>query len=320
MIMLKQHSRQTLLASLLLLGALLLFALPPLAGSNSVLSNGRDFLQEIILDGAGPLLRLFQTPIAASHSIYNRIQGWQHIEQENHKLKLELDRLSSLSVRVEELSMENQRLRMLLGMRPDPSSQEVVARIIGNSSSAFARSFLVDAGEEEGIATDATALGITAQSGGGLMGRVVQTSQHTALILTLPDYNSRVPVLIQRSRVRAIVSGRNKPLLEMEFVPKGADIRPGDLVVTSGVGGVFPKGIPVGHIQAIAATEETGLFHLISVKPTIDFDRIEEVRLLLQNDTSAPDKVVAQSQEKGSMPPAAGQQTAGNSSLKVTQR
>ncbi|MEO5362907.1 MAG: rod shape-determining protein MreC [Magnetococcus sp. DMHC-8] len=282
MIVLRQQSRQLLLASLALLVALLLLTLSPTIAANSLLGHGREVLQELVLDGVGPLLRLFQTPIAASHSVYERIQGWQHIEQENRKLKMELDRLSSLSVQVEELSLENQRLRMLLGMRPSTSSQELVARIIGNSSSAFARSFLVDAGQEEGVTADATALGITTQSGGGLLGRVVQTSQHTALVLTLPDFNSRVPVLVQRSRVRAIVSGRNKPLLEMEFVPKGADIRPGDLVVTSGVGGIFPKGIPVGRIQTIAATEETGLFHQISVQPVIDFDRVEEVRLLLQ--------------------------------------
>ncbi|MBF0461481.1 MAG: rod shape-determining protein MreC [Magnetococcales bacterium] len=299
-IVLKQQSRQTVLASLALLAALLLLTLSPTAGSNSFLGNGRDLLQELALDGIGPLLRLFQTPIAASHSVYERIQGWQRIEQENHKLKLELDRLRSLGVQAEELSLENQRLRLLLGMRPHASVQEVVARIIGNSSSAFARSFLVDAGQEEGVAPDATALGITAQSGGGLLGRVIQTSQHTALILTLPDFNSRVPVLIQRSRVRAIVSGRNKPLLEMEFVPKGSDIRVGDLVVTSGVGGVFPKGIPVGRIQAIAATEETGLFHLISVQPVIDFDRVEEVRLLLQTE---PDEVPNEVAEDQATPP-----------------
>ncbi|MEO5349363.1 MAG: rod shape-determining protein MreC [Magnetococcus sp. YQC-3] len=287
MIVLKQHSRHTLLASLALLAALLLLVLSPNIGSNSFLNRGREIFQEVALDTVGPLLRLFQTPIVASQSVYDRIQGWQRIEQENHKLKLELDRLNSLNVRVEELSLENQRLRLLLGMRPDPAAQEVVARIIGNSSSAFARSFLVDAGQDEGVTPDATVLGITAQSGGGLLGRVVQTSQHTSLVLTLPDFNSRVPVLVQRSRVRAIVSGRNKPLLEMEFVPKGADIRPGDLVVTSGVGGVFPKGIPIGRIHTIAATEETGLFHLISVQPSIDFDRVEEVRLLLQSGSDA---------------------------------
>ena len=294
MIVLKQQSRHTLLASLALLAALLLLTLSPTVGSNTLLSNGRDLVQELLLDGVGPLLRLFQTPIAASHSLYERIYGWQRIEQENHKLKLELDRLSALTVRVEELALENQRLRMLLGMRADLSSQEVVARIIGNSSSAFARSFLVDAGQKEGVTADATALGITAQSGGGLLGRVVQSAQHTALILALPDYNSRVPVLVQRSRVRAILSGRNQPLLGMEFVPKGADIRTGDLVVTSGVGGLFPKGIPVGRIESIAATEETGLFHLISVQPAIDFDRVEEVRLLLQGDSHRSFPVMAQ--------------------------
>ncbi|MBF0184525.1 MAG: rod shape-determining protein MreC [Magnetococcales bacterium] len=281
MILLKHPSRQLLMVSVALLAALLLLTFSSNPPANSLLQRSRDTLQEWAMEGISPLLRLFQTPVAASQSLAGRIQGMQHIEQENHKLKLELDRLNSLSVRLEELSLENQRLRLLLGMRPSQSTQELVARIIGNTSSAFARSFLIDAGQEEGVNNDTTVLGISAKAGGGLLGRVVQSSPHSALILALPDYNSRIPVMVQRSRIRAIVSGRNKPLLEMEFVPKGSDIKPGDLVITSGVGGIFPKGIPVGRIHAIAATEETGMFHLISVKPLVDFDRVEEVRLLL---------------------------------------
>jgi rod shape-determining protein MreC len=282
-ILLKHPPRQLLLVSLALLAALLLLTFSPNFPANSVLQHSRDLLQEWALEGVSPLLRLMQNPIAASHSLADRIQGMQHIEQENHKLKLELDRMHSLAVRLEELSLENQRLRLLLGMRPAYAAQELVARIIGNSSSAFARSFLIDAGQEDGVGTDTIVLGISAKAGGGLLGRIVQSSAHSALILALPDLNSRIPVMVQRSRVRAIVSGRNKPLLEMEFVAKGADIKPGDLVVTSGTGGVFPKGIPVGRIHAIAATEETGMFHLISVKPLVDFDRVEEVRLLLNS-------------------------------------
>ncbi|MEO5339434.1 MAG: rod shape-determining protein MreC [Magnetococcus sp. MYC-9] len=325
MIDLKQQSRHTLLATLALLAALLLLTLSPTIGPNSLLGKGRELFQELLLDGVGPLLRLLQTPVAASHTVLERIQGWQRIEQENHKLKLELDRLSSLGVRMEELSLENQRLRMLLGMRPDPSTQEVVARIIGNSSSAFARSFLVDAGQDEGVVADTTVLGITAHSGGGLLGRVVQSAQHTSLVLTLPDLNSRVPVLNQRSRVRAIVSGRNKPLLEMEFVPKGSDIRAGDLLVTSGVGGIFPKGIPVGRIESIAASEETGLFHQISVQPAVDFDRVEEVRLLLQpGEPDEPtDRVMAQrvaARRTTAHRPAGEADGPPDSSMQVTQR
>ena len=250
--------------------------LPAKDGQDAMFYPGWDMLQETILDTIGPLLRIFQTPISAYRSVYERFQGWQHVEQENRKLKSELNRLRYLSVRMDELSLENQRLRLLLSINPDPSYRELVARITGDSSSAFVRSFLLNAGRDDGVVYEATAM-----ASGGLLGRVVRVARHSSLILSLLDLNSRVPVLVQRSRVRAIVSGRNKPRLDMAFVPKGADVRVGDLLITSGVGSIFPKGLLVGRVHSIAATEETGLFHRISVQPAVDFDRTEEVRLLI---------------------------------------
>lgn len=264
-------------------------------GEHAIVHNGRDAFQEAVLDAVGPLLRILQTPVHAYHSIHSRLSGWQHFEQENRRLKLEVDRLQSLSVRVDELSLENQRLRLLLSMRADPSYHELVAQIIGDSSSAFARSFLLNAGREEGVVYEATAM-----APGGLLGRVVRVARHTSLVLTLPDLNSRVPVLVQRSRVRAILSGSNTPLLNMDFVPKGADVRVGDRLITSGIGKVFPKGLLVGQVYAIAATEETGLFHQISVYPAVDFDRVEEVRLLLPTEkNTAPKEPTTPNTEPG---------------------
>lgn len=242
----------------------------------SIFTHGRDRLQEAILDALGPLMHLFQAPVMASRSVYERFQGWQQVEQENHKLRSELSRLASLAVHMDELSLENQRLRLLLNMSADPLYRELAAQVVGDSSSAFAHSLLLNAGRDHGVAHETTVM-----AAGGVMGRVVRVARRTALVLTLLDLNSRVPVLVQRSRVRAIVAGHNQPLLGLEFVPKGADIRVGDRLVTSGIGGIFPKGLMVGFVQAIEATESTGLFHVITVRPAVDFDRAEEVRLLL---------------------------------------
>lgn len=262
-------------------------------GQNSMINRGRDIIQETILDTVGPLLHIFQIPISAYRSVYERVRGWQYLEQENRKLKSKLNRLRSLSVRMDELALENQRLRLLLNMNAEPAYRELVARIIGGSSSAFAHSLLLNAGRDEGVVYEATAM-----ASGGLFGRVVRVARHTSLILSLLDLNSRVPVLVQRSRVRAIVSGRNKPLLNLEFVPKGADVRVGDLVITSGIGEIFPKGLLVGRVHAIAATEETGLFHMISVQPVVDFDRTEEVRLLLPMDHTFKQEEQAKTDQK----------------------
>lgn len=251
-------------------------------GQRSMVNRGQDLFQRAVLDTMGPLLRLFQAPVDAYHNVYEHLQGWQHFEQENRKLKLELARLRILSVRNDDLSLENQRLRLILNMRADPAYHELVARVIGTSSSAFAHSFLLSAGRNDGVGHNATAM-----APGGLLGRVVQVAHSTTLVLTLRDLNSRVPVLVQRSRVRAIVSGRNTPLLGMKFTSKSADVRVGDLLVTSGVGNIFPKGLLVGRVHALAATGETGLFRTIDVQPAVDFDRTEEVRLLIPQEQDA---------------------------------
>ena len=248
----------------------------PGGGENTLLQYGQTLFQEFTLDTIGPLLRILQTPVGAYRSISDHLHGLQQVQQENRTLKLELDRLRLLNVRNDELSFENQRLRLILDMKSPPAQRTLVARVIGNSSSAFVHSLLLNVGRDDGVLIDSTVMAT-----GGLMGRVVRVARNTALVLTLLDLNSHIPVLVQRSRVPAIVSGRNRSTLDMAFVSKGADVRVGDLLVTSGEGDIFPKGILVGQVQTIAASEETGLFHAIQVQPAADFSRTEEVRLLL---------------------------------------
>ena len=253
----------------------------PNGGEDTLLHYGQTLFQELTLDTMGPLLRILQTPVSAYRSMSEHLRGLQQAQQENRTLKLELDRLQSMSVRNDELSIENQRLRLLLNMKSPPDHRVLVARVVGNTSSAFVHSLLLNVGRDEGVTTDTSVMAT-----GGLMGRVIRVARNTALVLTLLDLNSHIPVLVQRSRVPAILSGRNQPTLEMAFVPKGADVRVGDLLVTSGVGDVFPKGILVGQVQTIAASEETGLFHAIQVQPTADFSRTEEVSLLLSTESN----------------------------------
>lgn len=274
---LKQHSN-TFIASLALIVALLLLL------SVRPAHNSRDVVREALFDTVGPVLRILQAPVTAYRTLYSRIHELQRLDKENRQLRVEIARLRPLNIHIEELALENKRLRLLLGMRPNPSYRELVARVTGDSSSAFARSFILDAGRIHGVVNGAPVLAT-----GGVLGHIVQVSKHTSLALIVSDLNSRVPALIQRNRIRSIVSGYNQPTLIMKFVPKGSDVLPGDRVLTSGVGGVYPKGLSVGWIKSISS-EKAGLFHTITVQPSVDFDRTEEVRLLLPIEPHTPIK------------------------------
>jgi rod shape-determining protein MreC len=122
--------------------------------------------------------------------------------------------------------------------------------------------------------------------------------------LTLQDLNSRVPVLVQRSRVRGMVTGNNGPMLGLEFIPKDVDIALDDLLLTSGTGGVFPKGLVVGRIVSISPKGD-GLFQAVVVRPAVDASRAEEVRLLLPAEES-PDVPADTGPSRGAAEPPVG--------------
>ncbi|MBF0627403.1 MAG: rod shape-determining protein MreC [Magnetococcales bacterium] len=232
-------------------------------------------IREAILQLTGGIQSLLSRPVSTIERFQDRLSELSRLDRENRQYKAELERLRPLGVRLEELEQENHRLKSLLQMRPDPAFRALAVRVVGDSSSAFARSFILNAGRQEGVIVNAP---VTVPD--GLIGRVVRASSSASLVISLLDLNSRVPVLVQRSRVKAIASGQNTTRLNLEYLPKDADVVVGDLVVTSGTGGIFPKGLPVGKVVSLEPGRD-GLFREAKVQPMVDFDRIEEAHLLL---------------------------------------
>ncbi|MBF0370517.1 MAG: rod shape-determining protein MreC [Magnetococcales bacterium] len=243
----------------------------------SVRTGSREIapLHSTVLEVMAPLQRLFSSPIQALHDAQEHVGDLMQLDHDNRAYQKELAKLRPLGIRNRELERENSRLRKLLGMPEDPRYRHMTARVVGDSSSAFARSYLLAAGTHHGVTQDTP---VTVAE--GVVGRAVRVGVNSSLVLSLLDLNSRVPVLVERSRTRGIAAGRNDGSLGLEFVPKQADIRSGDLLITSGLGGIFPKGLRVGRVVGITADGQ-GLFQRIILQPAVDFDRIEEVRLLL---------------------------------------
>ncbi|OSM02191.1 rod shape-determining protein MreC [Magnetofaba australis] len=249
--------------------------------------QGMNSAQSLVLDIMGGLQRLILSPVEATRAAGERIDDLMALDAENRRLKRELARMAPLQLRAEELRRENQRLKELLSMPADPLYGKLAARVIGDSSSAFAHSLMINAGRDSGAALDSVVMGAR-----GLVGRVIQLGEKHSLVLSILDVNSRVPVMAQRSRIKAMAAGANDRLLRLEFVAREADLEAGDLIITSGSGGVFPKELAVGHVVSLQSVK-AGLFQTAWVKPIADFDRLEEVRLLTPA-TLPDDRLAAQ--------------------------
>ena len=190
------------------------------------------------------------------------------LRQENAALRQENQALHQYQALAHRLEAENGSLRALMHFEPDPAHGFVTGRVIGDNSGPFVRTIMVNRGSHHGLAENQAALGAR-----GLVGRVVQTGERAARILLVTDLNSRVPVVIEPLRHRAILGGDNGAQPRLLYLPPESEVHVGDRVSTSGHGGSLPPGLPVGTVTAI----EDGV---VRVSLFEDLGRLEYVRLV----------------------------------------
>ncbi len=179
-------------------------------------------------------------------------------------LQQELDRLA-------EVDLENGRLRKLLDFRDTLVGDLLTARVIGRDATGLARTLTIGRGEGDGVARGAAVLAPE-----GIVGMVFLVSRHAARVLLVSDHNSGVDALVQRTRARGIVQGTVDGGCALKYVKRTEDVQVGDELVTSGLDNIFPKGLPVGRIDAIDKRGQ-GLFQSAEVSPRVDFEQLEEV-------------------------------------------
>ena len=190
------------------------------------------------------------------------------LKAENDQLKAENERLQDWYEKAQALTAENISLRNLLNFRPEPEVKSLTARVVADSGGAYVRSLLIDAGLDEGVRKNQAAMG-----GRGLVGRVIMAGRHSARVLLITDLNSRIPVLLTGSRRRAVLAGDNGDLPQLLHLPLDYKPVPGERVVTSGEGGVFPPGLPIGAVIETASG-------VPRVSPLSDARALNALRLL----------------------------------------
>ncbi len=225
-------------------------------------------LRIVVSDAFAPILELLSQPVSTVTRMADSVGGMADIYSENQRLLEENARLLQWHEAAKVLQQEYAALRHLLNLSAPPAPSYVTARIIGDNGGAFVRTVLVSSGASEGVRKNQAAV-----TGEGLAGRVIEVGERAARILLLTDINSRVPVALERSRIRAVLAGDNGPMPQLVHLPPDAAPAAGERVVTSGFGGLFPPGIPVGTVAHVGADE-------IRVMPLVAWDRMEFLRLI----------------------------------------
>jgi rod shape-determining protein MreC len=222
----------------------------------------------VALDLASPVLEAIARPVAAANRAIADLKEFASLRQENARLREENARLLAWQTAARRLENENERMRELANFREGPEASFITARIVGDSVSAYVRGALLNVGLRAGAAS-----GQAVVTGEGLAGRIAEVGENSARVLFVTDVNSRLPVLIERTRERAILAGDNSPRLRLSLLQSVAGVQRGDRIVTSGDGGSFPVGIPIGEV---VETSEGS----IRVRPFADFSRLEFVRVV----------------------------------------
>ncbi len=222
----------------------------------------------VVVDVFAPIMDVLSRPAAAINDSVKTVRELAALREENIRLKSENQRLLIWQEAARRLDSQNLALKSLLDFKTGPKSQSIATRVIADSGGAFVRSVVVNAGERDGVRK-----GQAAVSGAGLAGRVATAGYRSARVLLITDINSRVPVLIESSRDRAILAGDNSRQPRLIFLPANASVKAGDRVVTSGHGGVFPPGLQVGQI----VSSPDGVFR---IKPFVSFRQLEFLRLI----------------------------------------
>jgi rod shape-determining protein MreC len=231
-------------------------------------------VEKVLLQVSFPLQRGAQKTFLWFKELGEDYIFLSRVQQENKDLKGLLSALREENNRLRETLLAEERLKKLYSWQSRYSHSSLEAQVYARGPSSWFKTVLVNKGEKDGVTKD-----MAVATSEGVVGRVIEVSPDTAKVLLITDANSSLDVIIQRSRAHGIMEGKIDEVCILKYVQKNEDVQVGDIVITSGLGGIFPKGLVVGKVSQVDR-KRPGIFQHIEVSPAVDLSRIEEVLIL----------------------------------------
>jgi rod shape-determining protein MreC len=238
--------------------------------------------RRLVLEAMWPLESLKNKSLKAFRDGWDRYLFLVGLEVENRQLRKENHLLENQLVQYREGYLEALRLQKILKLKEQINTTPVIAQVIDREQSPIFKSILIDKGTAHGFR-----VGFPVLNDQGLVGRITECSLHISRIMLIVDVNSNVSVLLQRSRTHGVLQGTGAAGCRLKYVPKTEEVKVGDAVISSGLGGIFPKGIILGVVAAVDK-KEGGFFQRIDVQPSVDFGKLEEVAVLIPRKDGKP--------------------------------
>ncbi|EOD80397.1 Rod shape-determining protein MreC [Grimontia indica] len=270
--------------------ALLISASLMLADSRlGAFTNFRYLLNSLV----APLQYASNVPRDLLDNVFRQFTSHQQLLIDNTKLKEEVLLLRSGQLILDQLEQENQRLRELLGSPFVRDERKMVAEVMAVDSDPYKHQVMIDKGRTNGVYEGQPVINER-----GIVGQVSYVGAHNSRVLLITDPTHAIPVQVVRNDIRVIASGRgDNDNIQLENIPSSTDIEPGDMLVTSGLGGVFPEGYPVARVTSFSFDNKRP-FAQVDAKPEVQFDRLRYLLLVWPTDVEKEEVV----EEEGQTP------------------
>jgi rod shape-determining protein MreC len=267
------HRRYALLVFIIiiLLSALILMSL------RVKQRQGVDFLDALLIEFCSPFQKASTFVIKTARGAFREYLFLVHLQKENTMLKQRIAELQKENHQMKEMAIANERLQKLLQFREKISSSVIAAEVIGQDPSSWFKSVTLNKGEKDGVRK-----GMAVISAEGVIGQILKTAPDYATALLITDYNSAIDSIVRRTRAKAIVEGKGENRCLLKYLLRADDVIVGDIVVTSGLGGNFPKGLMVGEITKVDKRGH-GIFQHAELVPSVDLTKLEEVLVITES-------------------------------------
>jgi len=259
--------------------------------------EGITFFDGLFMEFTSPVQQAATFVIKTVHGVFQHYVFLVHLQKENELLRKRMAELQEENHQAKEMVLAHERLRKLLDFREKMPTSTIAAQVIGQDPTSWFKSVTINKGERDGVHR-----GMAVISPEGVIGQILKTSPDYATVLLMTDYNSAIDAIVQRTRAKAIVEGKEENRCQLKYLLRTEEVEVGDIVITSGLGGIFPKGLTIGEVRSVDKKGH-GVFQYADLVPSVDLTKLEEVLVLA---ISPPPPPQPQEKEKKAKKPSAG--------------